>query len=49
MNIGTGYYKGQSAVGINFGKKINDYTHYTLGVAHNSQDSALKAGFGLSW
>jgi len=49
MNIGTGYFKGQSAVGINFGKKINDYTHYTLGVARNSQDSAVKASVGFSW
>lgn len=49
LNIGTGYYKGESAIGLNFGRKVNDYTHYTLGVASNSRDNAFKASVGFSW
>lgn len=49
MNIGTGYYKGESAVGLNFGRKVNDYTHYTFGIASNGGEQAFKASVGFSW
>lgn len=50
MNIGTGFYKGEKAVALTFGKKVSDYTSYTVGVASaGTGATAVKAGIGFNW
>ena len=50
MNIGTGYYKGEKAVSLKIGRKLNDSTYYTLGVATAGRKAtAVQAAMGWSW
>ncbi len=50
MAIGTGYYKGEKAISIMGGKRLNNGISYTAGFASaGSGEHAFKAGVGFSW
>jgi len=50
MNIGTGYYKGEKAISVKLGKKVDDSMYYTVGVATAGNDTvAAQASVGWSW
>ena len=50
MNIRTGYYKGEKAISVKLGKKVDDSIYYTVGVATAGKDAvAAQASVGWSW
>lgn len=48
MAIGTGFYKGQSALSVVGGKRLDNLT-YTAGVAKTGGEHAVKLSLGFSW
>lgn len=48
MAIGTGFYKGQSALSVVGGKRLDNLT-YTAGVAKTGSEHAVKLSLGISW
>ncbi len=49
VSMGTGFYKGNTAIATKYGAKINDTTTFSAGIAFDGEETSATTSVGWSW